>query len=535
MTFQKKLSQIRKNLIRPLFEEGQKNFEFSVYNKYLRYLDDIFNIHIESLSKIMNDISAKIFNEKDKKLYNYNKNILNVFQNNKNILQNKKILIEKIFLEYNKEYKIFKDGLFSIEEDVQKYYFNLRIKKKRDPKLEKFNKLVSEASKVQEKFMETHKKFLENNKEYFQFYVRILSELENELIQKQKFAEKNINAFILILESQLNSLFNAIKEFHKEENEEMNEGQNEFLLLREKYLEKIEFNYEKEKYKIRSINCNLVGDYLSQENKNIFKILNEEYDYEVVETTTIFLNEDDIYNVVKFFWGLSLYVDKGEYNLNIEKQKFEVRKLTDKLLIFGLKKKEKKIFQDVLPINEEEVKTLQNYILKNRVYIHSFLNKINKYRTLGIFEMPNREFEIIVNLFKIIIDTTLKEKIEDDYEIINLIIILSQTFYINKEGKKYYISEELRGHNIFSDLDFLLKYVKYYINVEIEKSISKSKTIISDKRKQEVVFATILPFINFLKEMDVNKDKLSEIIKGLSEEYNLGEKFINNINTIIGL
>ena len=83
--------------------KGQKNFEFSVYNKYLRYLDDIFNIHIESLSKIMNDISTKIFSEKDKKLYNYNKNILNVFQNNKNILQNKKILIEKFFLEYNKE------------------------------------------------------------------------------------------------------------------------------------------------------------------------------------------------------------------------------------------------------------------------------------------------------------------------------------------------------------------------------------------------------------------------------------------------
>ena len=199
----------------------------------------------------MNDIITKIFSEKDKKLYNYNKNILNVFQNNKNILQNKKVLIEKIFLEYNKEYKIFKDGLFSIEEDVQKYYFNLRIKKKRDPKLEKFNKLVSEASKVQEKFMETHKKFLENNKEYFQFYVRILSELENDLIQKQNFTEKNINSFILILESQLNSLFNEIKEFQKEENEEMNGGQNEFMLLREKYLDKIEFNYEKEKYKIR--------------------------------------------------------------------------------------------------------------------------------------------------------------------------------------------------------------------------------------------------------------------------------------------
>ena len=81
--------------------------------------------------------------------------------------------------------------------------------------------------------------------------------------------------------------------------------------------------------------------------------------------------------------------------------------------------------------------------------------------------MPNKEFEIIGNIFKLILDITLKEKTEEDYRIINLIIILSQTFYINKDGKKYYISEQLKGHNIFSNLDFLLKYINFFINEEI--------------------------------------------------------------------
>ena len=49
LLFQKKLSQIKKSVIKPLLEEGQKNFEFSIYNKYLRYIDDIFNINKNEL------------------------------------------------------------------------------------------------------------------------------------------------------------------------------------------------------------------------------------------------------------------------------------------------------------------------------------------------------------------------------------------------------------------------------------------------------------------------------------------------------
>lgn len=537
LLFQKKLSQIKKSVIKPLLEEGQKNFEFSVYNKYLRYMDDIFNINIESLTKIINEISTKIFNENDKKIYNYNKNILNVFLNNKNTFQNKKISIEKIFYEYDSDYETFKNDLSSVENEVQKYYFNIRTKRKKDQKLEKFNQLVSEANRVQDRFMKTHLKFQENNKDYFQFYLKIMKEIENDIIQKRNFADKNINSFLLILQNQIDSLVNAIKERDKEEHEEKNEEKNnDYFLLSEKKLEKITFNYEKKKYKISSIKTNFLVDYLSPQIENTFKSLNEELDFDTddVKVPTINLNEKDIYNVVKFFIGLSLYVDSSEYNINLEKHKVEVLKLAEKLLLFGFKTKNAKEFQDVLPIKEEEVVSLQNYIQKNKIFIITFLHIINKYRTLGIFEMPNKEFEIIGNIFKLILDITLKEKTEEDYRIINLIIVLSQTFYINKDGKKYYISEQLKGHNIFSNLDFLLKYINFFINEEIEKSVSKSKIAVTEKRKQEIVFGTILPFCNFLKEMEISKDELNKIIEGLAHDYNLNDEFKNNINIIIG-
>ena len=61
----------------------------------------------------------------------------------------------------------------------------------------------------------------------------------------------------------------------------------------------------------------------------------------------------------------------------------------------------------------------------------TFLQRINNFRTLGIFEIPEREYEIIGNIFKLILDCISKEKTEEDYSIIKLLIILSQTFYIN--------------------------------------------------------------------------------------------------------
>ena len=528
-SFQKKLTHIRKNLIKPLYQEEQKNFSFSIYNKYILYIDKFFNFQIESMTNIIQEINKKIIEEQGN---NKNDN-LNIFNQNKSNLQDKQIKMEKIFIEYDSEYKNYKSGLKSIEEDVQNYYYNLRRKTLKDPNI-KFNKILKEANNIHDSFIKIHNKFGENNNKYFEYYDIIMKEIEKLLIDKENYIENNINSFILILQEQINSTINTLKIFYSEENKEINKEKNkDFKIFSENNLVKLVTKYEKKKYKLKSLKEKPVTNYISKENKNVLKYLSDELGFEnFLDASAINLNEDDIFDVVKFFNDVFTYIDTSEYDLNLEKIKFNIRKFTNKLLLFGLIKKEPKEFNDLTPINDEEINILQNYLPKNRIYIMTFLQRINNFRTLGIFEIPEREYEIIGNIFKLILDCISKEKTEEDYSIIKLLIILSQTFYINKEGKKNYISERLKGNKFFSETDFT-DYIRSCIKKELEKSNSKTKGKISENHKKEMIFATILPFCNYLKEMDISKEQLIKMVQNLSKEYELNEEFVNIINQSI--
>ena len=529
-SFQKKLTHIRKNLIKPLYQEEQKNFSFSIYNKYILYIDKFFNFQIESMTNIIQEINKKIIEEQGN---NKNEN-LNIFNQNKSNLQDKQIKMEKIFIEYDSEYKNYKSGLKSIEEDVQNYYYNLRRKTLKDPNI-KFNKILKEANNIHDSFIKIHKKFGENNNKYFEYYDIIMKEIEKLLIDKENYIENNINSFILILQEQINSTINTLKIFYSEENKEINKEKNkDFKIFSENNLVKLVTKYEKKKYKLKSLKEKPVTNYISKENKNVLKYLSDELGFEnFLDASAINLNEDDIFDVVKFFNGVFTYIDTSEYDLNLEKIKFNIRKFTNKLLLFGLIKKEPKEFNDLTPINDEEINILQNYLPKNRIYIMTFLQRINNFRTLGIFEIPEREYEIIGNIFKLILDCISKEKTQEDYSIIKLLIILSQTFYINKEGKKNYISERLKGNKFFSETESFTDYIRSCIKKELEKSNSKTKGKISENHKKEMIFATILPFCNYLKEMDISKEQLIKMVQNLSKEYELNEEFVNIINQSI--
>ena len=269
--------------------------------------------------------------------------------------------MEKNFIEYNSEHKNFISGLKSIEEDVQDYYYNLRKKKLKDPN-KKFNEILIEGNTVHDSFMSIHNKFQQNNKNYFVYYDKIMEELEKLFIQKENYIENNMNSFILIIQEQLNSLINKISTINSKDNEEKNKEKNQdFKIFSENNFEKLVTNYEKKKYKLKSVKNNIFEDYLNPENKMVLKALNDEFGFDnYLDASTKILNEDDIFNVVKFFSGVFTYIDTGGYDLNIEKVNFNIRKYTNKLLLFGLIKKEPKEFSELKPINEEETQFLQN-------------------------------------------------------------------------------------------------------------------------------------------------------------------------------
>ena len=531
MSFKKKLNQIQKNLIKPLYDTEQKNHNFSIYNEYITYINNIFNFYIESITNVVGELEQKIFSEND------NNNYLNILNQNKNNLINNQISMEKMFLEYNSEHKIFINEFYSIEEDVQCYFFKKRKKKETDPNLKRYNEIVSEANIVQNRFIKSHDKFQENNKKYFLFYKSYMEEIQKELTKKENYVKENIDSFISILTTNLNSLINKINAFWTEEKNNRNkERKSDFNLFGEKNLEKIVTKYEAEKYKIKSIHNKQIANYLTVENKQILKNLNDELDLGVsIDTANIILNEDDVFEVVKFFYGLFNFVDTNGYDLILEKKKMEVRKLTNKLLQPGLiqKKQNYKEYEDLLPIKENEVKILEEYIKKDRVFINTFLLRINNYRTYGIYGITESEFDLIGNYFRLILDLILKETTEGDYAITNLLIILADTFYLNKNGEKYYLNNKLKGHQLLTDIDFLNKCLAYNIKEEFDKARKLSKVKPSIQREDEIIFSTILPFINFYKEMGLNKQQISNIIEKLPKEYNMSKEKMNEINALI--
>ena len=186
----------------------------------------------------------------------------------------------------------------------------------------------------------------------------------------------------------------------------------DYNLFSEQSLLKLEKNYEKEKYKVKAIHTRVISNKMSKEAINIINALSEEFSIEDYhEKPTLILLEEDVFNIVKFFYSFT-FVDKTEYDLIIGEKKIEVINLTNKLLQPGLIKTKFKEYKDLLPINDEEIKLLRDYIGKNREYRDEFLKVINNYRTFGKLELPEREYDLIGNYFIQIIDCILEEKSE---------------------------------------------------------------------------------------------------------------------------
>ena len=124
-------------------------------------------------------------------------------------------------------------------------------------------------------------------------------------------------------------------------------------------------------------------------------------------------------------------LNKSEYDLNIEKEKLKVLKLNDKLLTFDWENKKKEI------ITDEEANQLYESINDSETLLKFFI-KLNNYRTTGRYEATERSFNILVNIFNKAQDFLINNR-----EVIleGLIIILSQTYFVMKDGEKIYIQK----------------------------------------------------------------------------------------------
>lgn len=271
---------------------------------------------------------------------------------------------------------------------------------------------------------------------------------------------------------------------------------------------------------------------------NFFKMFNKEKEnFHEVENKEenkkkyFILNDEDIYNIVAKIYSLDLYfIDKSSYILDIEREKIEIRKLSEKLLGIDLN------YNKTEPISDSEADKLIS-LLYNKENIYKFFMMLNNFRGTGKYEMSERVFNIALNIFNKTQDFLLKNKAKN---IENLVIILSQTFYLIEDGNKKYIQEAIKNHPLFQSSEFWENQIRTNIDEHIEKNklnIKKMNLDLSEseyqKRLDEIILSQFAPLSGHMGNFGISNDIILGIANKIFEYYHTGEKTQNLILSLL--
>ena len=251
-----------------------------------------------------------------------------------------------------------------------------------------------------------------------------------------------------------------------------------------------------------------------------------------------YFNDDITINSVKeMFNNFELINHKG-INMEIEEEKILTKKYISKIISYMSDKK--KNIDKYLDDNEN--KNLMNLLGKhhNRII---FLHKLNDYRASGLLDLREKEYKMLGEYFINIIEMSKKE---NDFHCIEMVIILSRTYYYLKDNKtKIYIQNYIVDTKYFKMKDFWDELILYSISKEIGKSNRKDLTIdniinnraeveMKNKIKNEnIIFSILLSLIENMFEFGVDKNLVKEIIEPKISYYQIGDNLKNTIYGVI--
>ena len=243
-----------------------------------------------------------------------------------------------------------------------------------------------------------------------------------------------------------------------------------------------------------------------------------------IKGTNIQPTKLDLYNIVELFYSYDFnMIDKTQYDMNIEKNKIEIIKKTEKLLGMDLIKN---IKTDIEIFPEDEMNNFIDFLFSKEDYLLEFLLCLNFFRTLGNLEFSEEQFNIIKIVFCRASDYLLEHKNKNLYY---HLIILSQTYYKSNNGKKYFLQEEIKNKEFFLNNEFWIEFIEEMINKELIKfenqmqNSTKSEEEKS-KRKEEVISAYILSLFPSFNNFNLKKESIDSILLAIVDKYNLTEE-----------
>lgn len=233
------------------------------------------------------------------------------------------------------------------------------------------------------------------------------------------------------------------------------------------------------------------------------------------------LNDKDIYEIISKLYSYDLLViNRKQYNIELEKGKLDARDLSSE--IFKYNDQSEDIQKELNEKYDELIKLIEEKILNNIANIEVFFLELNNYRSYGRIKFSEKFFSLIIFIYKKTQDILLNKT---DKNIIDLMLILSQTYYKEINNKKIFIEDEIKTHALYKSADFWKEAIIKKIDDDIKtyKKLS-SKHKISYEKGGDNVTSKLLTFIKLMSEYDISKDNILEILNSVMDKYNIDSK-----------
>ena len=308
------------------------------------------------------------------------------------------------------------------------------------------------------------------------------------------------------------------------------------------YLKNNEGNKEEEKEfnnkenNMKNINKNL-------EKRNLIEIIEDGFD------EISYISDESLIMTIKSLFDNFELIDKNDIDIKLEEGKNKAQKYILKIIsnmnsypfakegsnTGNIELNQKcKIDYKREELKNEELMDLIG-LLNNHENRIIFLNRLNDYRGKGKFILCNKDYILLSQLFNIICD---KIKKDLDYHAAEMVIVLSETYYIYDGKKKKYLQESFKGNKIFKEKNFWEEFLCYSINKEIMKTLKREEKIredkeISDHKYSNVVFSQILTLIDNMFEFELEPNIIREILNPKISSYRLNNDFKQTINAVI--
>ena len=529
-------------------------------------LKDINSNHILSLTSIVPKVVeqqminieyfVESFNEKLEQFEKLMKEKITEYTDYQNFFKETKSELIKKYKEIEKIKGNFMTNINIAEETIHKFYMkqNNNIKKKNNVKLnisqidtghelnyisfeEQVNNCIQKTKKIEDEYKNNiisvksyEKKYIEATENTREKGRTILAEIANGL--KELISDCLVflrNSFKIPL-SEIDTYITEIvslDEYTKFDKLIMSTYKNYNILKpinTEKYTPKF--------FKINSNSSNNLNNInIDKNNSNNSSIIEE--GLQEME----FVQEEEIFMTIKKMMKNFELLDNNNFDLNLEEEKLRCKYLTLKILSFAPSNKSDT--SQIPSITQEEVEEINEMLQKKKNRI-IFIQKLSQFRTRGIFEFPEREYNILSRLFNKIVKII---ESEEDYESAVNIIILSQTYYIVKNGKKEYLQKAIIDNELFKTKKFWDTFASYLINKEIELSKKTDEQngvkTYNIKEKEEkysnIVFAQLVPITDNMIEFGLDINIVEEIILPIIKQYKISTEFAEVVISTINI